>query len=91
MLKLEETVVLQTRLLAIEHVLARTLAAILVGSGRTADDVDKFQEASAANYETMTFPGYDAALSDLIADEFREHIKSIYGLVKGQAEALSKK
>lgn len=88
---LKETIQIQTRLLAIESVLARTIATLLVTSGKTTADVETFVESSEPNFEAMTFPGYDPAMSDLIADEFREHIKSIYGLVKDQVVALSKR
>ena len=80
----EQTLKLEARLSAIEHVLSKLLGTVLIASGKTQQDVDTMISGTVSSIQKTGFRGLDPAISDAMGAELEEAVTDLYNLVKLQ-------
>lgn len=86
----EKAIKLETRLAAIEYLVANLYAIMFQASRATPEVVSQTIEQFRESLKYVTFPGHDPVKSDLASAEFEAAVRSLLALIE-QTTALARK
>ena len=79
---IENLLKLEMRFNAIEHLLCKTVAAMMLGSNKTQSDIDILMKGTSETIRQMTFAKINPAISDAASAELEDAVVALYNLVK---------
>jgi hypothetical protein len=85
----EDAVKAEVRLFALESIVCQTVATLYQAMPREVFDAVKRQAVEGA--KKRTFPGFDAAYSDLIAAEFEAALARLYSMIQHHLDTVRKR
>jgi hypothetical protein len=84
----EKAIKLEMRLSAIEFLLCKLTATILVAGRKTEDELQKWREDMKRTLQAQTFAGLDPTTSDVAAAELEDAVDALLGLLKKHMASL---
>lgn len=87
----EEKLKLEARLTAIEYLLSDLCTKWYALHGATNAKIAEAHQDTLARLKTQTFPGVDAAMSDVFAAEFEEAVAAILSMQRKMLASLNAK
>jgi hypothetical protein len=85
----EDAIKNEARLFALESIVCQNLAAAYRALPREIFDVVKQQAMQSVR--TQTFPGFDAAYSDVISAEFEAAVERLYSMIQHHLDTLERR